>query len=130
MARGIGIKNYDQNNTTVIQQLNILGQAIVKEAKLIVKKEHYDTGQLYRSLKYTATSTGSDKFQLNIIQMYYGKYVNDMPPQPGYMDRAIEDNLDQGIEDIINVQINDILDPILDDSGNKVRYPKKNWGRP
>jgi len=130
MARGIGVKHYDQKTTSVIQQLNILGQAIVVDAKYIVKNEHYDTGQLYKSLKYTVASIGKDKFNLNIIEMYYGKYVNRKDGKNGYMNRAIENNIDQGIEDIINVQINEILEPVLDTSGQKVRYPKKNWGRP
>lgn len=103
-TRGKGIKSLDQNSTSVKQQLDILGKDIVTEAKRIVKSEHYDTGQLYRSLKYKTVYINDNKFSLVIEEIYYGQYVNNMKPQPGFMDRAIENNIDSGIDDIVNAE--------------------------
>lgn len=125
MARGIGVKNYSQRNTTVKQQLDILGQKIVKEAKQLVKSDHYDTGQLYNSLKYVLNYTSDNSFKLVIQEMYYGKFVNGKDGSNGYMTKAIEDNIDKGIKDIIDVQINEITSMILDENNNKVRLPKR-----
>lgn len=124
MARGRGIASGDQSKTTVTQQLKILGNNITKDAKKIVKSKHYDTGQLYHSIKSSIDWTSPNKFTIVISQIYYGQYVEKMD-NPGYMEEAIEENIDQGIEDIINVQVDSILEEFITYKGNKIRYPKR-----
>ena len=93
---------------TVKQELDNLGKKITADAKknaLPNKK----TGNLDKSFSYETVFLSDEKFNLVINEKFYGQFLNK---KTGYMDKAIEKNIDKGIEDIINTITGEILNPI------------------
>ena len=93
---------------TIKQELDNLGKKITADAKknaLPNKK----TGNLDKSFSYETVFLSDEKFNLVINEKFYGQFLNK---KTGYMDKAIEKNIDKGIEDIINTITGEILNPI------------------
>ena len=93
---------------TVKDEIDKLGKNITADAKknaLPNKK----TGQLDSSFSYKYSFISDEKFNIVIFEKFYGKYLNK---KTGYMDKAIEKNLDKGIESITNVMVDEFLNEI------------------
>lgn len=89
--------------------------------RLQVKMKAYalpnkDTGRLDKSILYTTSSVGREKFKLEVFSMYYGKYLN---ARTHFFDRAFNDTFEPAIRDMINVQSREIFEDVLEmDWGN------------
>lgn len=93
---------------TVRDEVEELGKKITKDAKQGALKNK-KTGALDSSFNYEYSFISDEKFNIVIFEKFYGKYLNK---KTGYMDKAIEKNLDKGVESIMNVMADEFLNEI------------------
>lgn len=94
--------------SSVQRELDRLGRRIIEDAKTYARPNK-KTGRLDSSLRYDTTTTGDDRFTLILEEVYYGKYLNN---KTGFMDRAIDKNINDGIDSIIDIMIDDLTGDI------------------
>lgn len=89
---------------TVQDELDRLGKDIIDDAKKNAKPNK-KTGKLESSLNYKTSYINDDKFTLELEEVYYGQFLNN---KTGFMDKAIDKNINKGIDSIVDTFLNNM----------------------
>lgn len=89
------------------QALENLGRNITTAAKNTVTVK---SGDLSDSINYSIQVQSDANFSVIIEELAYGEFINN---RTGFMDRAIDSNLDTGVQEIEDAIITNILKDLL-----------------
>lgn len=78
------------------QDLNKFGNSFIKEARRKLRR-HYKTGQLNDSFKFKINRRGTLNYNLQVTNVYYGKYLLD---KTDWIEPSLDKTLPQLIDDI------------------------------